>query len=605
MNGLSSNPIITYSNCSDFHYNICNINNNNSNTRMYLNNFFRHSNCRCNCHCHYHNRSHHISYSNIDYQNQQKKNIEKKYNHMPIRNKSMNNLLHSVDKNNFDDIKKKYQTNNNYNDIINKYKRNSAQLKTDSYINHNFKNISFNNNNPKIINANGISNINNISRNGKNIEINDYNSNYNIYYNKKNNYNFKSYKHNKFTFKPLKKSLYIKRKELSKYFHVISPKKYSYGGQNLETSNTKNNHQYKEVVKTSYSTGKNSQKSRVINYNEFNDDNTFCNDKLNTRSNTEANNINNNIKDINNINNINNIKSINKGYNYHYISCQNSPQDRNRTSYIPNTQPNEGKIRSKSFSRIIKETHNTRLVDSKDLSSLGKNLYSSNTEKNSGCNTQYNSNINSNINNISNLSNDNGINNNNISSNNNYYKLNNYTNKNKNMPKSYSLNDLNNYTPTNPYNINHINNYCQNEIDYLNNIKKENKIDYEMIKLKVKLALLEKEKFEQQKNKNKISNNEKNKIKNDYLKRKNYLEQFLNKTNKKPTITRNNTLLEKTKKLLEEKKAKNAKKDKDDINKTENYNNHRILYSLHRNLKTKNNDYNKNIVRPNIKMNSQ
>ena len=572
MNRLSCNPIINYTNFNDFNYNIFNnYNGNNSHTKFYFNNFFRNSKCKCRCHCHCHLRSNQISYSKIDYQNQQKTNDEKKYDCMPLRNKSTNDLLYSVNKNTFDDIKNKYITNYNYHEIKDKYKK---------YDDNNIISLKKNKNN-------------NIINNIKKIEINDCN-NYNY---KTNTYNTKNYKFNKFDIKPLKKSLYVKRKELTKYFHIIKPKKYSYGGKKLQTSTNKDNHQYKEVISTSYSKDKNAKKGRVINFTEFNNDNDNNNnnkkissykDKYKSESNTETS------------NNINNINKDN--YNYLYVSCQNSPTNINRTTYLSQSQSKEGNIGGRTQPRIIRETYNTRLVDSKDLASSEKYLHTPNMDNKYRSYTNINSKTSSKI--KSDVFDGNDINNKKIPSNKNFFGVNSYLNYKKNIPKSYSVSDLIDYKTTHLYNINNEHpNKNENENDYLNNLNDENRIDYEMIKLKVKLALLEKEKYEQQKSRNKISNNEKKKINNDYLKRKNYLEQFLNKSNKKPTITRDNTLLEKTKKLLEEKKAKNEKKDKNDIIAQSNSNT--ILYSLKHNLRDKNDCYNKNLIRPNITMINQ
>jgi hypothetical protein len=490
---------------------------------------------------------------------------------MPLRNKSTNDLLYSFNKNTFDDIKNKNCTSYNYHEIKDKYKK---------YDENNIISLKKNKNN-------------NIINNVKKVEINDCN-NYNY---KTSTYNSKNYKLNKFDIKPLKKTLYVKRKELTKYFHVINPKRYSYGGKKLQTSTNKNNHQYKEVIKTSYSKGKNTKNGRVINFNEFNNDNDNNNnnkkissykDKYKSQPKTETNNnINNNNKD---------------NYNYLYVSYQNSPTNINTTTYKSQSQSKEGKIGGGTQSRIIRETYNTRLVDSKDLANSEKYLHNSNIDNKYRSYTHNNSNTSSKI--MSDVINVNGINNNKIPANKNFFGVNSYLNNKKNMPKSYSVNDLNDYKTANLYNINNeYPNKNKNENDYLNNLNNENRIDYEMIKLKVKLALLEKEKFEQQKKKNKISNNEKQKINNEYLKRKNYLEQFLNKSNKKRTITRDNTLLEKTKKLLKEKKANNGKKDKNDIIAQSNSNT--ILYSLKHNLRDKNDCYNKNLIRPNITMINQ
>ena len=119
-----------------------------------------------------------------------------------------------------------------------------------------------------------------------------------------------------------------------------------------------------------------------------------------------------------------------------------------------------------------------------------------------------------------------------------------------------------------------------------------------MIKLKVKLALLRKQMYEQERER--IFNNEKNDIINKGFQNKKYLEKFLSKGSQKPNIVDNNTLFEKTKKLLEAKKIRNIKKELNYKNKQNNEN--RILYSLKKNLKEKNDINNNDMIKPRLKM---
>ena len=128
---------------------------------------------------------------------------------------------------------------------------------------------------------------------------------------------------------------------------------------------------------------------------------------------------------------------------------------------------------------------------------------------------------------------------------------------------------------------------------------KNNKVDYEILKQKVKLALLRKQMQEQEKQK-KI-NDENNYINIDNLKSKKYLEKFLSKGEQNPKIKKDNNLLERTKKYIEEKKIRNAKKNHNynymDMQNREN----KILYSLKNNLRDKNYNFNKNIIKPKLK----
>ena len=570
MNNLLNNPIVTNANYSLFYYN--NINNN-SNARMYIKNFFNPTHCHCSCH--FHNIHHNTSYSNINYQVPMKLNLEQEYNYIPLRNRSMNNLLYTNIKNPIKDFKNNYYMNyNDYSEINNNNKKYDDEIKKDLYKED--KNI-------RKIETTYHSN-KNLKINNDEI-INNYKKNYN--HNNLKNYNF-----NKYDIKPLKKSFKIKKKELAKYYHIINPKKYSYGGQKLQTVHNINNHQYKEVINTSNSKNKNLHKSRVINYNESNnnnDDNISNNNKLKIDTNNEI--LNNNI-------NKNNV-------NYSYKSYQNSPTYISRN--ISNQQTDS---KTELKPKIIKETYNTRLIDLKDLKkSPSENyLYNLNGEikyKNNMNNRNYSSNnliINSN-NNLSQKENPtpNGTKNDKTSDYN-YYKLNTDSNIKKYIPKSYSYNNLNDYKSTNPYKLKtNIENEYENDFSDNDTNINQNNIDYEMIKLKVKLALLKKEKYEQEKRR--ILNNNKNLIKEENLKNKKYLEKFLSKGNKKPLITRNNDLLEKTKKLLEEKKTKNTKKEQNDKN-VQNSDN-KILNSLKKNLKEKNDDNNKIIIKPKIKMNNQ
>ena len=87
---------------------------------------------------------------------------------------------------------------------------------------------------------------------------------------------------------------------------------------------------------------------------------------------------------------------------------------------------------------------------------------------------------------------------------------------------------------------------------------------------------------------------------NGYLQNKKYLEKFLSKGNTKPNPIDNNSLFEKTKKLLESKKLRNMKKELNNRNKQNNEN--KILYSLKKNLREKNDIYKYDMIKPRLKM---
>ena len=120
-----------------------------------------------------------------------------------------------------------------------------------------------------------------------------------------------------------------------------------------------------------------------------------------------------------------------------------------------------------------------------------------------------------------------------------------------------------------------------------------------MIKLKVKLALLRKQMYEQEKER--IFNDQMNLMNVDYYnKNKKYLENFLSTENQRPRVLNDNSLILKTKKLLEEKRLRNKQRE---LIKNMNSNENKILYSLKKNLRDKNSEYNKNSIRkPRLKV---
>jgi hypothetical protein len=152
----------------------------------------------------------------------------------------------------------------------------------------------------------------------------------------------------------------LKRKKLAQYYHIINLKKYSYGGDQLETVNEANNHKYIEIKGTS-SNKSLSINSKNKNKNKFNFD---YKDKLKIEINDNNNSnftTNNNTSIINN-----NIEKDNYNYNYNYNfnymdypfkTLHNSPMYSNKIA------------QNKEFksSKILKETYNTRFVDLKNL----------------------------------------------------------------------------------------------------------------------------------------------------------------------------------------------------------------------------------------------
>ena len=582
MDYLTESPIITETNLEKNKYNnfLSEIPNLNSKPN-FVNFLYPYT---CGCHCHSRALNLHLNFSNSQIEPiNSELFFGNKYNLYPRGNKSMNNIFSSQNNNLFED-KLRLRFHNNFNKkTIFEYKRKKYY---NTYNNDKFK-FSRNYSYPNL----------KIKNNSKNENISD-----NIY----NNYNFKSVKikggdmHNnynknleindinqsiflkKYNIKPFK-SFQIKRKELTKYYHTSNPKKYSYGGEKLQTVNYSDNHQYKEVMGTSASKDNNMKKSRVINLNNIkNSDNNIniTNDKIKIE-------INNDISDA---------KANNqKFYNSRYKSYQNSPRNISRKlSYEPKEK------KSELNQRIIKETYNTRLFESKELKASKTNNYL--------YDVGYENNYINNIRNVLNFDT-----NNYLYRKGNKYNINNLRNPNYNykegkkndskyIPKSYSVNNLDNLKYSNSYNLKNQYKKAYDNNNFSNNYSKNNdynNLDYELIKLKVKLALLRKQMYEQEKER--IFNNKQNLMNMNYYNDKKYLEKFLSKENKNPRIINDNSLILKTKKLLEEKRLRN--KQRELIKNMNNNKENKILYSLKKNLRDKNNDYNKNsIIKPKLKV---
>ena len=515
------------------------------NLRIHTHNCCHH--CCCKCKCHFmdhnnHNLYHNISFSNLNYINPIDRDLYQQNNNIITRNKSANNLKINKIRNSFDNQKKIYYNNINvnrnykiYDDKIDNHKyMNNYPGKIENY-NNNYRNMKYLKNN---------SNKNNVN-----------NTNY-LNSNKKNNH------YTKFRNGNLSKNLLqIKRKQLSKFYHIRNPKKYFYGGKLLQTASNPNNHKFKEIIGRSKSKDKNLIKNKIINFNDKN----ISYDAISRNENNENLGINN---------------------NYQYKSFQKSPKylNNNTTFYDSNKKKND-----LESSEIVQETNNTRLVNLKYLkkSPTEKYLYNSNEKikhrnnldkylfkKNNDLENKYNS-YSKNENNTNNNYNINKLNNNEKYE----YKINN------NFQKSYSLTNLN----TNNSNSINLKTIFQNEYDSYNN---SNNNDYSSLNNKNHIIEHEKQN---------ILKNRKNLINEDYLKDKKYLEKYLNRNNKKKRIIKDNSIIERTKKLLRKNKLENEVNNLNKINYKDFYGN-RILYSLKNNFIERNNDYNKNIVKPKLKI---
>ena len=598
MDFLNRSPLITETNLENYECNNFISKTPNYNFKMYYDYFHNPCSCLCHCHSRAHNLLHNISCSRIDFQDYSKLYTENKYHLYPKANKSTSNIFISQNNNLFDDNLRQ-RCDKNYNkrtifhykrkkDYQNDYNNKKKELsRTHSYPNIQIKNNSknensnddiYNNYNFKSVKIKG-GNMHNSYNN--NIGINDANQNILL---------------KKYNIKPLK-SFQIKRKKLSQYYHISNPKKYSYGGKKLQTVNSTNNHKYKEVTGTSVSKENEMKKSRVINFNELkNKDNdiNMSNDKIKIEINNDTSN--------------SNVKN-HKFLNTRYMSYQNSPKNISRNlSYEPTEK------KSELNQRILKETYNTRLFESKNLKNSKGNInlndisnekdykYNFNNIKN-GLNIGTSDYLyrNGNKNNINKIPNSININNN-KNDNYNYYGVKTYDNNLKNMPKSYSVSNLDNYEDNISYNLKnrykraYDNNFSN---DYNQNNNNDANVDYEMIKLKVKLALLRKQMYEQEKER--IFNDQMNLMNVDYYnKNKKYLENFLSTENQRPRVLNDNSLILKTKKLLEEKRLRNKQRE---LIKNMNNNENKILYSLKKNLRDKNSEYNKNsIIKPRLKV---
>lgn len=562
---LSKSPLITNTNLEKMDY--YDNQTPDYNSRIYFQNFHHQFFCHCHCHDRCHKLNHNISFARKNLLNPLELDIKQKYNYHPLKNRSTNNIFTSNNKDSLDKLRDKYSLNFRYNNNIeDNSDLNNNNIQSYERQNHSYKDIKIKNNN-----CNHIQN----EKNDKNIIYNSYNNN---------------------AIRPL--NLFeIKRKGLSRYYHIINPKKYSYGGKILQTEYKTNNHKYKEIIGTSNSKYNILKKNGLINYN---DDNYDIYDNISIK--------NKQLKLGNNKDISNNKENNHKFINYRYKSYQNSPLFLSR-----NSKYEQKKFQTESSQKIIKETFNTRLVESKELKksptekdlqyNLNDNIKYNDDFKNYNYNLRHTSNkkqINNEneYNNINNVNNSHKINNRNSDCNS-YQKNNHLNSNNSHIQKSYSLCNLN------KFNNNNLKKSIQNEYDnnfsenYNKNLK-NNYTDYEEIKLKVKLALLRKKIYEHEKERIFNNNGYKNVLNKDFINNKKALEKLLDKNQKPNHLKENLNILERTKKLLEEKKLRNKKREKNNLN--FQIKSSKMLQNLQKNLREKNYDYNTNIIKPKIKI---
>ena len=507
-------------------------------SKPYFSNIFRSCKCSCHCipchyhchHCHFHcqhNSPHNISCSKIndiktmnDLQNYNYDYLNKegnpkyanfsnyKENNSPkINNNKSNNNLYQVEDNDIYDYKPNHNLyfdnnlaeNNNYNNIhvINYSTQNNDNIIGNNNIidNHKYHTITHKNINKDENNGNDT--INN------NIEIN---------------------KSETQRFNPPQ----IERREISRYYHTIVPRKYSYGGdEGIQISYTIDNHRYREIYETSDNKNiksilKNLPKNNKLKSGKIKDNNISSTDYFNYR-----------------------YKEMD--YFPEYLTLQTSEK---RLKNNPS-----GKLLFNSNGEInynnsnIKDSNNTKIsleddeynINSRDNFFNSYNKYDTLNNENNNIkfrNRQYDNNKYK-SNNISKSNNNYNYFEENTNRNlyNNIYKNNIYS-----IPKSYSLTNLKRNKLSNPPIFQKENNF-----ENTNQMIKPKNIDYAILRQAVKLALLKKQMKEQEKRWN---------LNNGNMKNNKNLENFLkNRYKQKPRIVNDYaTLLEKTNKLLENKK---------------------------------------------------
>lgn len=553
----------------NYFYNFDELNHNNL---SHYSQIFSHP-CCCHFHCQHCNHCKHslyrnISFSKISHINPTISDSSLNFNYSSTNNNSMI-YLNKEENNNLKNPKEMSDSkNNNLNEVKTKKYRNLKRSETEGYY---FRRNKLKN---KFIYNHDIKK-KNLSKKDKKIV------------DKKNN-----------EIQPLNLSD-LKRNKLAQYYHIVNLKKYSYGGDQLETVNEANNHKYIEIKGTS------SNKSLSINFKDKIKINFDYKDKLNIEINDNNNSnftTNNNTSIINNNREKDNY-NLNYNYNFKYMDYPF------KTSQISPKYSNKNvKNEELKSSKILKETFNTRFVDLKNLKNSPSQQYLYNSNENIIFNNnKIKENIKKDIpinnkdanlkegnnNNVylktydSNLKNKDNINNkynfNKRYESNNLHKINSYQSKKINTKKYNYVNFYDLKTNLkNKYNI-------QNE----NNDFNSKKDDFDQNSLKQKEASV----------KSKIINEEPKKDNNMILKNKKYLEKFLTTNNHTSQYINDSMIHVKKKKSLEEKEIKKEKNNETThLNNDLNNNENKILYNIIKDIKDKNADHNKIIIKSKSKI---
>ena len=433
-------------------------------------------------------------------------------------------------------------------------------------------------------------------------------------------------------------TLDIGKKELSTYYHDAIPKKYSYGGNILKIAQNTNNHSYKEIIQKSSSKDKIVHKSLLFDFNKNNIKSPCMNNKKNF---DDTYNYTYNYDYRNNLSTTNSPYYMQSRIDFALSETNNNETNNNNNNNNSNNDNNDNKILNikqikktvsekffKNNHKILNDNNNIKIKNDVNNNSINNNAINNNVINNN-VNNNTNNNVNNDANNNidyfieeNNKNNDNNFNED-IKYENNYYKkvntnnikndylLKKENNNNKINEKFADINDLllekKNDNINNQKNcLNNVNynyNYNKKSKENIGNIQKSRSLDnftnlkkyyssnsyknkkgnlidelsYDHFKLKVKLGLLKRQIYFN----DKIGYN-KIRLNNDfYLQDKTYVENELNKNKKK--LTTENLLLEKTKKILEEKRSQKERRNKI-RNKNVSKNENKALYSIKKNL---------------------
>ena len=562
---------------------------------------FHHYQCMCDCHEEKvinNNNLHNYNSEIINSYISESKLDKRQYQNVPLgRNKSANYLLALKNKDLSIDPSKIYTTNYNYNfnyfdnvgnGILNKKPKSQEKMKN-IYQNEKID-INITDNIEKTENLEKIDSMNEIKNNLSKRSI--------VHKNKNENENEN-------------KSLYeadINKNILYRFYHDAKPRKYSYGGRTIIVSSNAKNHTFKEIIVKSGSSDKIMNKKKFIkltenniynNINNYNDKNGYKSN-INTEINNDMNYIFNTDENKNeNNNNINiNHRKIKKStsenylFNHHHIHhihrckchCINHVNyfrdinNCNQNNDINLMANNKDKYKLNIYDYCKNDNLLTSGKENKNIN-IYTPIQTLNYENNYNKYHMPTEVFNSEKNEIFNNCNNNKYNYN--ANGQNYY----YKNK-RTIPKSNSFD-----------------NYNLIKKNYKNSIAPKNSaiwdFNYNNFKLKVKLGLLKKEIYKNEKNN--ITGN-KNRIQLNYQQQdKKYLENILN--NKKKSNIKD-IVLEKTKKALEEKKLKQENKYNNNKNQ-KNYkfkykDENQILSNLKKQLLENNKKNNKYVVKPKL-----